>query len=108
MEALLQDVRYAVRQLRKAPGFTTVAILTLALGIGANTAIYSIIHGALQLPYASADRMVAPTNVYPQQSYFGVSWPDFLDYRSRSKSFAEMAGVFTSRMTWRGGKKAED
>jgi hypothetical protein len=71
-----------------------------------NTAIYSIIHGALQLSYANADRMVVVKKVYPQRSYFGISWPDFLDFRSPSESFAEMAGLFTSRMTWRDGKKA--
>ena len=63
-----QDIRYALRQFRKAPGFAAVAMLTLALWIGGNTAIYSIIHGALQLPYANADRMLVIKTVYPQQS----------------------------------------
>jgi putative ABC transport system permease protein len=108
MEALLQDVRYAVRQLRKAPGFTTVAILTLALGIGANTAIYSVIHGALQLPYANANRLFVVKNIYPRTSYFAASWPDFVSWRSRSKSFSDLAGLFTGRMTWKGGNEPED
>ena len=107
METLVQDIRYAIRQFRKSPGFTAVAILTLALGIGANTAIYSIIHGTLQLPYANADRMVVVKNVYPRQSHFAASWPDFLDWRSRSKSFAEMGGLFTGMMTWKGGEEPQ-
>ncbi|MHB1936137.1 MAG: ABC transporter permease [Acidobacteriaceae bacterium] len=108
MTTLLNDLRYAFRQLRKSPGFALTAILTLALGIGANTAIYSVIHEALQLPYANADRLVVVKNVYPRQSHFGASWPDFQDWRSRSKSFSQMAGLFTARMTWKGNNEAED
>ncbi len=99
---LLQDIRYALRQLRRSPGFTVVAVLTLALGIGANTAIYSIIHGALRLPYPESSRMLVVGNVYPQASYNAASWPDFLEWRSRSRTFAEMAGLFGNRMTWNG------
>ena len=85
-----------------------VAVLTLALGIGANTAAYSIIHGTLQLPYANAKRMVVVRNVYPRLPYYPLSWPDFLDLRSRSRSFLEMAGLFTTRMTWKGRSDTED
>jgi putative ABC transport system permease protein len=59
LPTLLQNLRYATRHLSKSPGFSIVAVLTLALGIGANTAIYSVIHGALKLPYRNADRMMA-------------------------------------------------
>jgi putative ABC transport system permease protein len=107
IEALGQDLRYALRQLRKSPSFTVVAVLTLALGIGANTAIYSIIHGALQLSYANADRMVVIKNVYPRQSYYAISWPDFLEVRRRSKSFTQVTGVFGGLATWRGGEEPE-
>ena len=107
METLVQDIRYTLRQFCKSPGFAAVAMLTLALGIGANTAVYSIIHGTLQLPYASANRMVVVKNVYPRQSHFAASWPDFLDWRSRSKSFTQMAGLFTGMMTWKGGKEPQ-
>jgi len=79
LESLSQDVRYAIRQLRNSPSFTSVALLTLALGIGANTAIFSIIQGTLELPYANADRMVVVKNVSPRQSHFAASWPDFLE-----------------------------
>lgn len=108
MQTLRQDIRYAFRQLRKSPGFTAVAVLTLALGIGANTAIYSIIHQALQLPYANAGRLVVVENIYPRGSEVAASWPDFEDWRSRSKSFSQMAGLFTARMTWKGVGEAED
>jgi putative ABC transport system permease protein len=108
MQTLRQDIRYAFRQLRKSPGFTTIAVLTLALGIGVNTAIYSIIHETLQLPYANADRLVAVENIYPRQSQVGASWPDFEDWHRSSKSFSQLAGLFTARMTWRGVGEAED
>ncbi|MGC2297525.1 MAG: ABC transporter permease [Acidobacteriaceae bacterium] len=102
MSTLLQDLRFAVRQLSKAPGFALVALSTLALGIGANTAIYSIIHGALRLPYGNASRIVAVENVYPQGSYFANSWPDFQQWRSQQRTFTNFAATFTVRSTWTG------
>ena len=97
---MLADLKYAWRQLVKSPGFALTAVLTLALGIGANTAIYSIIHGALRLPYPNADRMVAIQNVYPQGSYYAVSYPDFLEWRDKAHSFAQLVARFPSRVTW--------
>ncbi len=108
LEQLFVDVHYGIRAMRNKPGFAIVAVLTLALGIGANTAAYSIIHGTLQLPYANAKRMVVVKNVYPRLPYHSLSWPDFLDLRSRSRSFVEMAGLFTTRMTWKGRSDTED
>ncbi len=108
LEQLFVDVRYGIRAMRNKPGFAMVSVLTLALGIGANTAAYSIIHGTLQLPYANAKRIVVVRDVYPRLPYFALSWPDFLDLRSRSRSFVEMAGLFTSRMTWKGRSDTED
>lgn len=102
MQTLLQDIRYALRQLRKSPGFTLVAVLTLALGIGANTAIYSIIHGALRLPYPNSERMVAVQNVYPQGKWNASSYPDFEQWRQQSKSLFQLVALTARRMTWTG------
>ncbi|MGH9587016.1 MAG: ABC transporter permease, partial [Acidobacteriaceae bacterium] len=107
METLLQDVRYALRQLRRSPGFTLVAVLTLALGIGANTAIYSIIHGALRLPYSNSDRMVGIRSVYPQGAYFSSSYPDVKLWREQSKTLSPVVAMARQSMTWVGPARPE-
>jgi putative ABC transport system permease protein len=96
METLWQDIRYALRTLGKAPGFTSVAVLTLALGIGANTAIFSIVDGVLlrPLPYRDPARLIALNETTPKVGTVSVSYPDFLDWRAQSRSFSEMAAVY--------------
>ena len=85
----MNDLRFALRQLRKSPGFTFVAVLTLALGIGANTAIFSIVNAVLlrPLPYPDADRiMVLNESSGPGQDY-SVALPDYFDWRNETTSF---------------------
>jgi len=97
---MLGDLRYAWRQLRKSPAFAVTAVVTLALGIGATTAIFSIIRGALRLSWQQANRMVAIQNVYPEGSWFSVSYPDFLAWRSQARSFSQLVAEFTPSMVW--------
>ncbi len=100
MNDLWQDIRYGARMLRKSPGFTAVALLTLALGIGANTAIFSVVHSVLVRPlgYADPDRLVMiwanDTREKTERSFF--SYPDALEYRQALRSFEQVA-VFSPR-----------
>ena len=95
MERLIQDLRYAVRTLSKSPGFTLVAVLTLALGIGANTAIFTVVNAVLlrPLPYADPDRLVDINHFYPSLNNLraGVSAPGFRDYSAHRDVFAHAA-----------------
>jgi putative ABC transport system permease protein len=99
---MLADLRYALRQFGKAPGFTLTAVLTLALGIGANTAIYSIIHGTLRLPYPHSEQMVGIQNVFPQGNYYAASYPDFIDWRAHATSFSQLVAVSPGGASWNG------
>jgi putative ABC transport system permease protein len=95
METLWQDLRYGFRMLARNPGFTTVAVLTLALGIGANASIFSVVNGILlgPLPYPEADRLVQLYAAKPSKGWddFAVSHPDFLDWSEQNESFEGMA-----------------
>ncbi|HKV26284.1 MAG TPA: ABC transporter permease [Candidatus Acidoferrum sp.] len=93
-----QDVRYGLRVLLKSPGFTAIAILTLALGIGANTALFSVVNGVLlnPLPFPNPDRLVA---VYAKTFDFqesSISYPNFLDWQRENRSFAKLAAFRSS------------
>jgi predicted permease len=95
IEHLGKDVRFAARMLRKSPVFTTVAVLTLALGIGANTAIFGVVQSVLlrPVPYAHADRIVAVFETDTHGNLVGLSKLDFQDWRRASTSFAHLAAV---------------
>ncbi len=95
LESLAQDIRFGLRTLRKSPGFTAVAILTLALGIGANTAIFSVVYGVLlaPLPYHDASRLVVLNETTPRVGNVSVSYPNFLDWRAQSRAFSQMAYI---------------
>ena len=95
METLLQDLRFAIRSLIRQPWFAFTAIVTLALGIGATTAIFSVVNAVLlrPLPFPRADRIVAVTNYWKQSSQRGlqVSAPDFHDWQEQNRSFQSIA-----------------
>jgi predicted permease len=100
MDTLLKDIRYAIRGLLKRPGFTAVAVITLALGIGANAAIFSAIHSVLlrPLPFSEQDRLVVmwERDQMANQTLVELSIPEFNDWRSQSHSFESMSAMPTS------------
>jgi putative ABC transport system permease protein len=95
LEQLLEDIRFGLRLLRKNPGFTAVAILTLALGIGANAAVFSVVYAVLlrPLPYKDPSRLVVLHETTPKVGDVSVSFPNFIDWRAASRTFAQMAAV---------------
>ena len=99
MNTFFQDVRYAARSLRKNPGFAAIAVVTLALGIGANTAVFSLTRGILlrPLPYREADRLL----------FAGLSLPDFRDLRDSCRSFDKMAVLASNRYNLVRGDESE-
>ena len=93
LENLLQDVRYGMRMLVKHPGFTAVVVLTLALGIGANTAIFSVVNGVLlsPLPFPNAKRVVSMFQDKPNFPKGSISYPNFLDWQHDNRTFESIA-----------------
>jgi predicted permease len=93
MDTLLQDMRYGIRMVAKSPGFAAIAILTLALGIGANTALFSVVNGVLlnPLPYRQPDRLVAIYAKSKEFSRSSISYPNFLDWVRDQRSFSSIA-----------------
>lgn len=93
MRSFLQDFRYSLRQMAKSPGFAVIAILTLALGIGANTAIFSVVNGVLlnPLPYPEPERLMVLFHDKPNFANGSISFPNFLDWQRENQSFERMA-----------------
>src|SRR5690242_15736503 len=94
MREIFQDLRYSLRSLARTPGFALLAILTLSLGIGANSAIFSVINGVLLKPlaYPAPDQLVMITSQFPGLGFdkFWVSPPEYFELRERAKSFSEI------------------
>ena len=108
MEMLWQDLRYGARQLLRNPGFTTVAVLTLALGIGANTAIFSVINAVLlrPFPYPEADRVMVVAETL-QNRRGGVTAPNFVDWREQNTVFEKMGAAEGASFNLVGGGDPE-
>ncbi len=109
MTTLLQDIKFGLRTLAKNPGFTAVAVLTLALGIGANTAMFSVVNGVLlnPLPYAQPNRLVA---LYSSDANFprmSISYPNFLDWVRDNRSFSDLAAYRADDFTLTGTGEPE-
>jgi len=111
MESFIQDLRFGVRMLVKSPGFTLIAVLTLALGIGANTAIFTVVNAVLlqPLPYPEARQLALISENFSQRNLnlITVSAPEYLDYRNRSRSFAQVAAYRRQSFTLTGAGEAE-
>jgi putative ABC transport system permease protein len=109
LESFAQDIRYGIRSLAKNPGFATVAILTLALGIGANTAIFSVVNGVLlrPLPYPQPDQLVWFVDVQPKISSAPNSAPEFIAYRDQNHTLSQIAAFRQLNFTLTGQGDAE-
>jgi predicted permease len=109
VETLLQDLRYGLRVLRRSPGFTTVALLTLALGIGANTAIFSVVNGVLlnRLPFSDPDRLVVLHESKVNFDEGSISYPNFLDWQKENTVFSTIGAYRFNSMALSGNGEAE-
>jgi predicted permease len=109
LEQLWQDMRYALRALSKSPGFAAIAILTLALGIGANTSLFSVVNGVLlnPLPYPYSDQVVTAANWFPGFGESSISYPDFLDWVRLNHTFSSLAAYRQSSFNLTGQGDAE-
>jgi putative ABC transport system permease protein len=107
METILQDLRHAVRILRRNPGFTGIAVLTLALAIGATTAIFSVVDGVLlrPLPYTDPNRIMAIFEVNPRGTWSRLADPNFDDFRDQSRSFQQIAKFSANMVSISGGSQ---
>jgi hypothetical protein len=109
MEAFRQDVGFAFRQLIKSPGASALAILTLALGIGATTVVFSVVNAVVlgAVPFEDPDEIVVIRELTPQGDYFSTSDPNYLDWVERQRSFTDVGAYTVGDMTLTGAGEAE-
>ncbi len=109
MGTLLQDIRYGIRMLVKNPGYTLIAVLTLALGIGANTALFSVVNGVIlnPLPYPQPDQLVMLYESSPAFEKSSISYPNLKDWQRSNSTFAEIAGYRSDDFTVIGSGETE-
>jgi predicted permease len=117
LEVFMQDLRYGLRMLRKNPGFTAVAVLSLALGIGANTTIFTVVNAILlnALPVRDLPRLVEMDTVdrkllvtQARAEKLGMSFPNFQDYRRDNQVFTDLAAFMPATVTWSGGAEPRE
>src|SRR5262245_23787972 len=108
-DEMFQDLRFGARMLLKRPGFTLIAVITLALGIGANTVVFSGVYAMLfqPLPYPDSERLAAVSQVGRQEAEFGVSYPDFTAWKERGAAFRRMAAWTGIGVNLAGGDEVE-
>ncbi len=109
MDSLWQDLRFAARTLRNRPGFTVVAVLTIALGVGANSAIFSVVNGVLLEPVRvhAPSELVVPDVIAPTGFSISLSIPNFRDWRDRNRTFETFGALMGRGRTLTGGERAE-
>src|SRR5260370_7973020 len=109
LESLFQDLRYGFRMLVKSPGFSLIAIFTLALGIGANTAIFSVVNGVLlnPLPFHEANQLVSMFQEIPNFKNGSISYPNFLDWHRMNTTFAGIAAYRSPLFNLSGNSEPE-
>ena len=108
MDSLIKDIRFGMRGLMKRPGFTAIAVITLALGIGANSAIFSVVNAVLMrpLPFKDPDRLMVVSEAIDKEPR-PVSYPNFLDYRAQNEVFQDIAAHFPTVLTYTTAERAE-
>ncbi|MBC7894681.1 MAG: ABC transporter permease [Cytophagaceae bacterium] len=111
MESTWQDVRYGMRLLRRSPGFATLAVITIGLGIGANSAIFSVINGVVRKPlaYPASDRLMFITSQFPTLNFskFWISPPEYFEFKEHTRTFSEVAAYTTGAMNLSEGERPE-
>jgi hypothetical protein len=108
LENLARDMRFAVRSLRRSPGFTFVAVVTLALGIGANTALFSVVKALLfDSPFRDPDRLMFVAEKVPEGDGAALSYPSLLEYKREQRAFASLAGFRLQSWNLTGGNEPE-